>query len=394
GLIVEYNPFHNGHLYHLEESKQQTNADVIVVVMSGHFTQRGEPAVLNKWERTKMALLNGADLVIELPYVYSCQHADLFAKGSVSILTHLNVFELVFGSESGNIDELSQLETLTNTKDFQNRLKNYLNQGYSLPNANKLVLEELQQDTSIATLPNNTLGLYYMRAINQLNSSIIPGTVLRLHSQYNETNPNHHHIASATSVRNLRENQSPYSSYVPETVEKILDEHTAKTGVFHTWEAYFPFLKQKILTLTPTHLKLIHDVEEGIENRLYGAMLKSSNFSEFMSHVKTKRYTSTRIQRICCHILTHTTKSFISEMDLNTGAPYVRILGTTNVGRQYLKSIKKDISVPIYSKFDSNGHKALKHEQSVTAAYSAILPEPYCTELNKREFSQFPLHID
>lgn len=120
GLIVEYNPFHNGHLYHLTKSIQQSNADVLIVVMSGHFTQRGEPTIINKWERAKMALLNGADLVIELPYVYSCQSADLFAKGAVSILTHLHVNELIFGSESGNIDELIHLDALTQRDDFKN----------------------------------------------------------------------------------------------------------------------------------------------------------------------------------------------------------------------------------------------------------------------------------
>ena len=122
GLIVEYNPFHNGHLYHLKQSLKQSNGDVLVVVMSGHFTQRGEPAVINKWERTKMALECGADLVIELPYVFSCQHADLFAKGAVSILTHLDVNDLIFGSESGKIDELTSLELICRSESFQSKL--------------------------------------------------------------------------------------------------------------------------------------------------------------------------------------------------------------------------------------------------------------------------------
>ena len=122
GLIVEYNPFHNGHLYHLTKSIEQSNADVLIVVMSGHFTQRGEPTILSKWDRTQLALANGADLVIELPYAYSCQHADLFAKGAVSILTHLRVNELIFGSESGNIDELIQFESITRHPDFQTSL--------------------------------------------------------------------------------------------------------------------------------------------------------------------------------------------------------------------------------------------------------------------------------
>ena len=140
GLIVEYNPFHNGHLYHLTKSIEQSNADVLIVVMSGHFTQRGEPTILNKWERTKMALANGADLVIELPYAYSCQHADLFAKGAVSILTHLHVNELIFGSESGNIDELIQLESITSGIEFQKAVRKWVQTGLSLPKANAKAL--------------------------------------------------------------------------------------------------------------------------------------------------------------------------------------------------------------------------------------------------------------
>ena len=394
GLIVEYNPFHNGHLYHLTKSIEQSNADVLIVVMSGHFTQRGEPTILNKWERTKMALVNGADLVIELPYAYSCQHADLFAKGAVSILTHLHVNELIFGSESGNIDELIQLESITSGIDFQKAVRKWVQTGLSLPKANAKALEEFNFTKELGTSPNNTLGLYYIRAVNELQSPIKVGTLTRIHSDYRDQAPTHDKISSATSIRNLREQRADFSTFVPKNVQDILDEHYRQTNTYHTWETYFPFLKQKILTLTPKHLVEIHDVEEGIENRLYSAMMKSSSFEEFMDAVKTKRYTRTRIQRICANILTHTTKEWIHDLQLATGAPYVRLLGATPTGKQYLKSIKKDINVPIYSKFDSKGHPMLKHEQSVTAAYSSILPEPHCTNLNIAEFSNFPLHFE
>lgn len=394
GLIVEYNPFHNGHLYHLRQSMKQSKADLLVVVMSGHFTQRGEPAVINKWERTKMALQNGADLVVELPYVYSCQHADLFAKGAVSILTHLFVNDLIFGSESGNIDELTELESITRSESFQLELQKGLKSGLSLPLAHAQTLQHFEQNSKLGTLPNNTLGLYYIRAIHELNSSLIPGTIERIHSDYHDLLPVHDRISSATSIRHLRENQSDYRDYVPDTVHDLLETNYHLTKTYHTWEAYFPFLKQKILTLTPAYLSQIHDVEEGIENRLYQAMIKSQSFEEFMNHVKTKRYTRTRIQRICANILTHTTKALVQSHPLEQGAPYVRLLGTSTIGKQYLKTIKKEIHVPIYSKFDSKGHAFLKHEQAVTAAYSSILPEPYCTHLNEAEFKTFPLHFE
>lgn len=393
GLIVEYNPFHNGHLYHLNESLKQSGAEVAITVMSGHFTQRGEPTIIDKWTRTKLALQNGADLIIELPYVYSCQHADLFAKGAVSILTHLQANKLIFGSESGDISKLKHLDTVTQTPKFQEILRQHLKLGLSLPQAQVHALTEFNLTPEFTAAPNNTLGLYYLKAIRELNSPLIPNTLTRIHSDYRDLTPTHHQISSATSIRILRENQDPYASYVPENVHQSLSQHYEQVQTYHNWEAYYPFLKQKILTLAPKNLYAIHDMEEGLEHRFYEAALKSQSFAEFMERVKTKRYTRTRIQRICSHVLTHTTKDLIKELDLGKGVPYIRILGFSTTGKQYLKSIKKAVTIPIYSKFEANGHLMFKHEQRVTAAYSSILPEPHCTHLNLAEFTQFPIQI-
>lgn len=393
GLIVEYNPFHNGHLYHLNESLKRSGAEVALTVMSGHFTQRGEPTIIDKWTRTKLALENGADLVIELPYAYSCQHADLFAKGAISILTHLQANELIFGSESGNISELIQLDTLTQSDNFQETLRQHLKTGLSLPKAHARALTQFNLASEFTASPNNTLGLYYLKAIRELKSPIIASTLKRIHSDYRDLTPTHHQIGSATSIRILRESQAVYTSYVPENVHHHLSNHYKQVQTFHSWEHYFPVLKQKILTLTPNRLVEIHDMEEGIEHRFYKSALTSQNFAEFIDTIKTKRYTRTRIQRICSHILTHTTKTQIKDFELDKGVPYLRILGFSKMGKQYLKTIKKSVSVPIYSKFEANGHSLLKHEQSVTAAYSSILPEPYCTHLNLAEFTNFPIQI-
>ena len=391
GIVAEYNPFHNGHLYHLKQSLKQSQGDVLIVVMSGHFTQRGEPAVINKWERTKMALANGADLVIELPYVFSCQHADLFAKGAVSILTQIHANDLIFGSESGKIDDLKRLESISKSENFQKELQNFIKLGDSVPLAHQKALTSLNLDTTLGTLPNNTLGVYYIRAVNDLKSNLSVKTIKRLHSDYHDVLPTHHELSSATSIRHLRETGQPYENYVPKIVHQLLEQNYELTKTYHTWESYFPFLKQKILTLTPRSLKMIHDVEEGIEHRLYAAMMDSTDFEDFMKKVKTKRYTRTRLQRICANILTHTTKELVQELD--KGAPYIRILGASSKGRQYLKLHKKQINVPIYSKFDSKGHPFLLHEQAVTAAYSCILPEPHCTTLIQAEFKNFPIFL-
>jgi len=394
GLIVEYNPFHNGHLYHLKQSLKQSQAEVVVVVMSGHFTQRGEPTILDKWTRTKLALEHGADLVIELPYIYSCQHAELFAKGAISILTHLQVNALIFGSESGSISELIGLENLIRLPEFQQKLKTYIKTGLSLPKAQALALIDFQQKSEVITAPNNTLGLYYIKAIRELNSPITAQTLTRIHSDYRDITPTHHQIGSATSIRRLREKQLDFASYVPDNVQHYLSRHFQEVKTFHTWENYFPFLKQSVLTLTPNQLRHIHDMEEGLEHRFYSAALKSLTFFEFIEIVKTKRYTRTRIQRICTHILTYTLKQQMKDFELHKQAPYIRLLGFSTKGKQYLKKIKKEIAVPIYSKFEAKGHPLLKHEQKVTAAYSAILPEPHCTNLNVAEFSNNPIQFE
>ena len=394
GLIVEYNPFHNGHLHHLMQSQLISQADVVIVVMSGHFTQRGEPVVTSKWERTEMALLNGADLVVELPYVYSTQHASLFALGAISILNHLHVDTVVFGSECGDIDTLKHYQHVMASSTYQQDFKAFLTTGDSVPRASEKALAKHFEHSNFKASPNDTLGLHYLNAINQLQASIIPQTIQRIHSDYHELHPSHHDITSATSVRALRASNQSFTSYVPSSVETILTQAFNQSGVIHDYEAYFPFLKQAVLTLTPHGLHEIHDVTEGLEHRLYQAMLASSSFESFISAVKTKRYTTTRLQRICAHILTHTTKAQIASYCLEAGVPYLRLLGTTPTGRRYLKSIKKQLTIPLYSNFSAKAPRMLNHELAVTAAYSAPLPESLKTQLIQREYIQFPLHVE
>ena len=390
GLIVEYNPFHNGHLYHLTESKKKSGADVVIAVMSGQFTQRGEPAVADKWRRTKMALDMGVDLIVELPYAYATQYAEIFARGAVSILTHLKADYLIFGSESGNISELNRFESLTSSPKFMELLQVGIQKGLNLPRSQSFALQELGINPAPAQEPNNTLGVHYIRALRELKSPTLPETISRLHSRYSDGVPNHHSIASATSIRVLLEKGDPVDSYIP---SPVLNQLTLD-GTIPSWEPYYTVLRQKILTLGPDGLKEIHDVKEGIESRIYESAMRSNSFEELVKGVKTKRYTQTRIQRICAHILTHTTSLFIENSNLNGPVPYLRVLGMSTAGRLYLNQIKKEIPVPIYSKFSSSGPPMLKHEQKVTAAYGCVLSPSRWTRLNLDEFSRFPLLKD
>ena len=377
GLIVEYNPLHNGHVHHINESKKLVNPDITIAVMSGHFTQRGEPACTTKWNRTALALASDIDLVVELPYAYSNQAADLFAIGAISILKHLGATHVVFGSESGDISELTKLAQLLDNPGFKESVKKGLTQGLSLPSAHA-------QANSALKGSNNTLGIQYIRAIGQLKANITPLTIPRHASNYNDQHPTHDKITSATAIRNMIDIDIDYSSYVPTEMD---DPHIK----LQNWHNHYKFLRHKLLTTPASQLEKIHDMKEGIENRLITAAMLSSNFTDFIKNVSTKRYTNTRIQRICANVLTGLTKEDIKNWELPTGASYVRILGFNKKGATYLKQLKKNIEVPVYSTFEKNAHPMLKHEQKVTAAYASVYEASHMNKVIKIEYAGKPV---
>ena len=344
--------------------------------MSGHFMQRGEPACTDKWNRTKFALKNGIDLVVELPYAFSNQSADFFAIGAISILTHLQTSHIVFGSESGAIERLTELASQMSSREFQENIKKNMADGLSLPAA-------YAKENAELTGPNNTLGIQYIRAINHLNTNMIPVTIPRFASDYHDELPTHDKITSATAIRQMINNNVDYTSYTP---IQLNDEYIK----LQSWASHYKFLRHKLLTTTPKELEKIHDMVEGIENRLVTAALGCSNFTDFLNTVRTKRYTKTRIQRICANLLTGTTKEMIADWNLQNGAPYIRVLGFNDKGSAYLKQIKKQVEVPIYSTFGKNVHSMMQHEQKVTAAYSSVYPGTQATNLIRKEFSSRP----
>lgn len=380
GLIVEYNPFHNGHLYHLTKSKARVQPDLTVAVMSGHFTQRGEPALTNKWARTDFALAHGIDLVIELPYAYSNQSADFFALGALSLLMHVQATHLVFGSEVGCIESLTNLSTWMQRPDVRLQVKKHLAAGLSLPAA-------YQKENPNFIGPNNTLGIHYLRAIKKLGASIEPLTLARFASGYNDSEVRHAKIASATAIRKRIDQGADISAYTPIQLD---DAHVKRQN----WEHHYPFLRHKLLTHAPSEIAAIHDVVEGIENRLIAAAMAHGQFSDFLNAVATKRYTRTRIQRICANVLTGTTKKDIQEWDLSAGAPYIRVLGFSEKGAAHLRQLGKKTSVPIYSTFGKDVHNMLKHEQRVSAAYASVYPPDVMTQLIKCEYASHPKKTD
>jgi len=377
GLIVEYNPLHNGHVHHIAMSKKIVNPDVTIAVMSGHFMQRGEPACTTKWNRADLAIVNGVDLVIELPYAYSNQAADLFALGAVSILKHLFATHLVFGSELGDINALIELAECMDNVNFQESVKKELAKGLSLPSAYAQVNPEL-------TGSNNTLAIQYIRAIQQLSAHILPLTIKRYGSHYNDQLPTNETITSATAIRKMINEHVDYFDYVPMTI----DDNNMK---LQNWHQHYQFLRHKLLTTASLDLEKIHDMVEGIENRLVAAAMNCSNFTDFIQSVGTKRYTNTRIQRICANVLTGLTKQNVANWQLQKGSPYIRILGFNEKGAAYLREIKKKTTVPIYSTFVKNAHPMLKHELKVTAAYTSVYDPNDATEIIKSEYTARPV---
>lgn len=397
GLVVEYNPFHNGHLYHLTKSIKKAKADIVISVMSGNFLQRGEPALVSKWERTRMALQCGVDLVVELPYAFATQKAETFASGAVSILDALQCKSICFGSESGDITPFLTANEILNqsNKQYNELIKQFIKTGVSYPTAKSLAFKELTSDVDVVDLtqPNNILGFYYVKAISVQQSTIKPFTIKRTSAGYHETDFISPTIASATSIRKaLFSNAGPITDYVPEVTLRILNEYE-DTCTLHNWESYFHLLKYTIMTMSEQDLLRIYEVEEGLENRIKKYILDAHSFQDFMNKIKTKRYTWTRLQRLCTHILTRTTKQDMSFINKNETAPYIRLLGMSANGQKYLNSLKKHIEIPIISKLSAFQHPLLEIDQRSAATFNMILPEPLRTEKLKAEYSTPPIRL-
>ncbi|MDP4085709.1 MAG: nucleotidyltransferase [Bacillota bacterium] len=398
GLIVEYNPFHNGHSYHLQTAKELVNAEIVIAVMSGNFLQRGEPALLSKWFRTKMALLGGVDIVFELPYSFATQKAEVFANGAISILDAAGCESLCFGSESGDIHSFQH--TIKYIGDHHDQYEKAINKniktGVSYPKALSLAYNEVANFNGLVNLsvPNNILGIQYMQAIKKQNSSIEVFTIKRKNADYHDLKFSSETIASATSIRKaIFSKVDQIEQYVPTTTNELLKQYLVLYGSFHHWENYWPYLQFRILQTSPQELREIYEVEEGIENRLIAASLTSLSFQEFMEKIKTKRYTWTRLQRICTHILTNSKK-----IEMNTNqekATYLRLLGMTQNGREYLNKMKKHFQLPIVSRLASYKSKEIELDIRAGKMYSFGLTNNFARQaLINQEFSQPPIFIN
>lgn len=397
GLIVEYNPFHNGHAFHIEEAKLAAEADIVIAVMSGNFLQRGEPALVSKWKRTEMALKAGVDIVFELPYSFATQKADTFANGAISILEAAGCKSVCFGSESGKINSFHHTLSFLkkNNKQYHNRVKFHLDKGNSYPKASSLAFFDLSPNEDMIDLskPNNILGYHYLKAAQSQQAALKVLTISRRNADYHDEHFSSQSIASATSIRKalFTENGDTASvrQYVPETTYSCLLKYKEKYGLFHDWEQYWPYLKFRLIQSTAEQLKNIYEVEEGLENRILSSALNAESFQRFMEMLKTKRYTWTRLQRACVHILTNTTKD---EMYL-TGekASYLRLLGMTMRGKAYLNKNKSTLGLPLLSRVSSQKNNQLELDIRASRVFALGASSKSQMLLLEKEFKQPPI---
>lgn len=361
GIISEYNPFHNGHKYHIQAAKEACSADYAVCIMSGSFVQRGEPAIFDKWSRAQMAVINGADLVIELPAVYACQPAEIFALGAVKILNSTGVIDYIcFGSELGDTEALHQLAKLLHNEPgaFKQLLKAELELGSSYPKAvskalsSYMVEEEQTVTDDILKNPNNVLGIEYIKALMSLKSSIEPVAIKRIISGHNDTGISSD-IASATAVRGeirARGISDKVRLSVPENCIDII-EVNIKSGRHPIYlNDFSDILLYRLRLIDEAELRKYLNVREGIENRLKKCAHTSSDCEELIEAVKTKRYTRTYIQRLLCHLLLDMKKSDIALFKDLDCPVYTRVLAFNENGKRLIKEIKINSPYPIVSK--------------------------------------------
>ena len=379
GIITEYNPFHNGHKFHLEESKKQTKSDGTICIMSGNFVQRGGPAIIDKWKRTEMALNNGVDLIIELPTFYAVSSAEFFAKGAVSILNSLNIVNnLFFGSEIGDAKALSEIAKTLISEDerFQNILKENLSLGLTFAKAReKSLIEYLNSSeiNNIITSSNNILGIEYIKAILKLNSSINPVALKREGSNYNDKSLSQT-FSSATSIREVLKNTSnieDLKNIIPLESYEVFSKLQEQDYRFTFEEEMFKYIKYKIQT-NCVNFNNLYEVTEGLDNKIIKEISSSNSLHEFILKIKSKRYTYSKISRILTHIYLGLDNDDFKDI-ANENNLYVRVLGFNKTGRKILSLIKANSSIPLITKVPRfTNNPLLKFDLQATACYSLL----------------------
>ncbi len=389
GIIAEYNPFHNGHLHHLQTSQSLINADYTVAIISGNFTQRGSTSIVDKWSKAKMALNNGIDLVIELPVLYSISSAENFADGAIKILNSLGIIDyLSFGAETTDINSLRTIADILRTEppEYKNILSTELDKGLSFPKAREKALLEYTSNLdnklyfkNILSSPNNILGIEYLKALKKYNSTIKPLCIKRINAEYNSKNFSNN-FGSATAIRELIKNNdyNTIKKLTPECTYSILADNLQNGSIVPEINIFEKEIIYNLRKMSIERIANIPDVSEGLEFSIKKAANSCNNIKEFLDITKSKRYTLTRLQRILLYVLLDISKEDI-KLSKKIDTPYIRILGFTENGKKLVSEIaSKNSSLPLITsvkKFidtntDSNLNTMLKKDILATNIYT------------------------
>ncbi|MFN2257373.1 MAG: nucleotidyltransferase family protein [Desulfuromonadaceae bacterium] len=395
GLITEYNPFHNGHAYHVDQARICSGAEVVVAVMGGHFLQRGEPALVDKWERARMALSCGVDVVVELPFPWACNSAPHFAAGALEVLhafsPHLDCF--CFGSESGNLDELKRIAAAIAFEDEGARVRHY-RRGESYPAARQRRLLQVDNaggadsaDALDLHAPNNILGLAYLRALAAApHIDMKPLTITRIGSSFHASEPQSTHIASATAVRHMLEQQQDITPYVPEISARILDQ-AQHAGRISDIERWFMLIAAGCMGQNSAGDAQIYQFQPGLRARMLQAALYAKTYTELVDGVKARHLTRTRVQRLLCYIGLSVTPAEM-ESHLDQGVPFISLLGASARGEIFLRQCRASMKLPVAGNFSRLNAHLQRHYR---AAPAALAQARQLLELHNRSARMYSL---
>lgn len=347
GVVAEYNPFHNGHYYHLQATKEITGAEYCVAVISGNFTQRGDTSIVNKWAKAYMAICGGADLVIELPTVYSISSAENFASGAVKILDNLKVVNAIsFGAEANDFATLNNIANVLyeEPKAYTNILSHELKKGISYPtareNALMMYLNDIKRYANTLSSPNNILAIEYLKALKIQKSKLEPIMIKRKKVYYND-NKIVDDFASATAIRKLLQDgeYANLRKVIPRSSYTIIGQESRKGGMVLSLAKYEKEIIYALRKMTVEEIADLPDVSEGLQFAIKNAANEANNLKDLISNIKSKRYTQTRIQRILLYALLGIDKKLMENS--RKVVPYVRVLGFTQKGKSLLSEISR-----------------------------------------------------
>lgn len=353
GIVTEYNPFHNGHLYQIQKIKEMYPDSVIIVAMSGNYTMRGEISVLDKWNKTNIAINNGIDIVLEIPFIYSNQSSDIFSYAALKMLNEFKIEKLVFGSETNNIDLLSLASSVQiDNKKFDSLVKDFMSKGYNYPSSIGKSIYEL---TGIKIKESNDiLGVSYIKEILKNKYNIKPISIKRTNNF--KTNTKKSNIISAYEIREFLNKNESIKEYVPNNVTPYIKKVD--------YEKLFNLIKYKVIS-EKNSLNKYHLIDEGIENRIYEGVIKCDNYDDLVKYISNKRVTINKVNRILINIFVGLTKEEASNKELS----YIKILGLSKNGKKYYSKIKKDINIKVCNKFEKD---IMNTELKASYLYSII----------------------